>query len=212
MDPCPFVRILVGNLALRFSGSSESSWDCYCKIKLKDFPDQGAQIPLVKGQNLAEEPYLSPLSNSIAACFSFSKSQIENILQNNKGCSSKSSTLKIDVYSSGNSTSCVAVDKLLGRVFVPLDLRGAESKPSIVHNGWVAIGGNKKASSPELYLTVKTEPDPRFVFQFDGEPECSPQVFQVQGSVKQAVFTCKFGFRNSGGDRPRSVSSEFCLN
>jgi hypothetical protein len=59
-------------------------------------------------------------------------------------------------------------------------------------------------------LNVRTEYDPRFVFQFDGEPECSPQVFQVNGNVKQAVFTCKFGFRN-GGERSlcsRSSNSE----
>ncbi|KAJ0078038.1 hypothetical protein Patl1_37292 [Pistacia atlantica] len=201
MDPCPFVRILVGNLALKFLVSSKSSSsDCYCRIKLKNFPDQDAQIPLIQQQNSTQEPNVSSLSNSLAACFSFNKSQIEKILQENKG-SSKSSTLMIDVYSGGSGASCVTGHKLLGRVSVPLDLRGADAKVSTLHNGWMAIGGNKKSSSPELYLTVKAEPDPRFVFQFGGEPECSPQVFQVQGSVKQAVFTCKFGFRNSGGDR-----------
>ncbi|KAF8045030.1 hypothetical protein N665_5723s0001 [Sinapis alba] len=35
------------------------------------------------------------------------------------------------------------------------------------------------------------------MFEFDGEPECSPQVFQVRGNNKQTVFTCKFGFRHS---------------
>ncbi|KAJ0010206.1 hypothetical protein Pint_33604 [Pistacia integerrima] len=201
MDPCPFVRILVGNLALKFLVSSKSSSsDCYCRIKLKNFPDQDAQIPWIQQQNSTQEPNVSSLSNSLAACFSFNKSQIEKILQENNG-SSKSSTLMIDVYSGGSGASCVTGHKLLGRVSVPLDLRGADAKVSTLHNGWMAIGGNKKSSSPELYLTVKAEPDPRFVFQFGGEPECSPQVFQVQGSVKQAVFTCKFGFRNSGGDR-----------
>nr|DAD46823.1 TPA_asm: hypothetical protein HUJ06_016760 [Nelumbo nucifera] len=36
---------------------------------------------------------------------------------------------------------------------------------------------------------------------FDGEPERSPQVFQIRGNIRQPVFTCKFSFRNSGGDR-----------
>ncbi|KAG5555082.1 hypothetical protein RHGRI_012572 [Rhododendron griersonianum] len=44
---------------------------------------------------------------------------------------------------------------------------------------------------------LQAEPDPRFVFQFDGEPKCSPQVFQIQGSIRQPVFTCKFSFRSN---------------
>lgn len=202
MDPCPFVRILIGNLALKFPvlSRSFSSSDCYCRIKLKNFPDQEAQIPLIQEQKSTQEPNISSLSNSLAACFSFNKSQIEKIVGMDKR-SSKISTLKIDVYSGGAGALCVTGHKLLGRVSVPLDLRGAESKVSTLHNGWVTMGGNKKSSSPELYLTVKAEPNPRFVFQFGGKPECSPQIFQVQGSIKQAVFTSKFGLRNSGGDR-----------
>ena len=63
-------------------------------------------------------------------------------------------------------------------------------------------------------MNVRAEMDPRFVFQFDGEPECSPQVFQVNGNVKQAVFTCKFGFRNGGERnlRSRCVLDSFDLN
>jgi hypothetical protein len=37
----------------------------------------------------------------------------------------------------------------------------------------------------QLNLTVLGEPDPRFVFEFDGETEYSPQVLQVKGSMKQ---------------------------
>lgn len=89
---------------------------------------------------------------------------------------------------------------------MPLDLSAAESRPACVfQNGWVGIGENKKGSSAQLHLNVRAEPDPRFVFQFDGEPECSPQVFQVQGNVKQPVFTCKFGFRNSSDLKSRLV-------
>ncbi|KAF2320769.1 hypothetical protein GH714_030618 [Hevea brasiliensis] len=90
--------------------------------------------------------------------------------------------------------------KFLATVTVPLDLKKAESRPCVMHNGWIGIGrGNKKGSSlAEFYLSVRAEPDPRYVFQFAGEPECSPQVFQVQGNVRQAVFTCKFSLRNPG--------------
>lgn len=69
----------------------------------------------------------------------------------------------------------------------------------------------KSGSDPELHVTVRVGPDPRFVFQFDGEPECSPQVFLVKGNDKQAVFTSKFRFRNPG-DRNLSRSVIFNLS
>ena len=159
-----------------------------------------ATIPFIQSQEDSNSQ--NPESNnsfqkSLAACFSLSKSQIDRIIS--RGGSSYK--VSIEVYADpGGSTCGLASGKLLGRVSVPLDLRGVESRPSVVHNGWIALGqnrSNKNGSSAQLCLTVRTEPDPRFVFQFGGEPECSPQVFQVQGSVKQAVFTCKFGFRNS---------------
>ncbi|XVE48644.1 hypothetical protein DITRI_Ditri01bG0018500 [Diplodiscus trichospermus] len=217
MDPCPFVRILVGNLALKFPVSSKpslsrihaSSSPCYCKIKLKNFPHQVATIPFFQSQedNNSQNPETNgSFQKPLAACFSLSKPQIDRIISK-VGSSYK---LSIEVYADPNGSSCglTTSGKFLGRVTVPLDLRGAESKPSIVHNGWIALGHSRKnGSSAELCLTVRTEPDPRFVFQFDGEPECSPQVFQVQGSVKQAVFTCKFGFRNSSDRNLGSRSS-----
>ncbi|XWS62496.1 hypothetical protein CRYUN_Cryun06bG0016100 [Craigia yunnanensis] len=207
MDPCPFVRILVGNLALKFPVSTKPSLSrihpstspCYCKIKLKNFPHQVATIRFIQSQE--DSNGQNPESNnsfqkSIAACFSLSKSQVDRIIS--RGGSSYK--LSIEVYAEPDGSTCgLTSRKLLGRVSVPLDLRGAESRPSVVHNGWIAIGqnrSNKNGSSAQLCLTVRTEPDPRFIFQFGGEPECSPQVFQVQGSVKQAVFTCKFGFRS----------------
>ncbi|KAK8518625.1 hypothetical protein V6N13_018093 [Hibiscus sabdariffa] len=119
--------------------------------------------------------------------------------------------VRILVYAGPHRSTCgLAYNKLLGKVSVPLDLRAPESRPCVVHNGWIALTrnrSNKNGSSPQLSLTVRIEPDPRFVFQFGGEPECSPQVFQVQGSLKQAVFTCKFGFRNSSDRNLGSGSS-----
>ena len=44
---------------------------------------------------------------------------------------------------------------------------GAEAKPAVLHNGWISVGKGGKAA--ELSLTVRAEPDPRFVFEFDGE-------------------------------------------
>ncbi|KAK8530083.1 hypothetical protein V6N13_102961 [Hibiscus sabdariffa] len=196
MDPCPFVRILVGNLALKFPPSTNTSLSrihpCispyFCKIKLNNFPHQVATIPVIVNNSSSSQ-------KSLAACFSLSKSQIDRVIRGS------SYNVSIQVYAGPDRSTCgSAYKKLLGKVSVPLDLHGAESRPCVVHKGWIALSrnrSNKNGSSHQLSLTVRAEPDPRFVFQFGGEPECSPQVFQVQGSLKQAVFTCKFGFRNS---------------
>nr|VDD45684.1 unnamed protein product [Brassica oleracea] len=229
MDPCSFVRIIVGNLAVRFpapssssssepsvsgiSTSSASAPNCYCKIKFKSFPRQIVSVPVIFRTESESETRCS----TVAACFSLSKSQIKASL--NKP---KLNVLSIETYSRGEGVtgaSCglaSASEKLLGRFEVSLDLKAAETKTCLAHNGWVALRGkrrNKTGSDPELHVSVRVEPDPRFVFQFDGEPECSPQVFQVQGNTKQAVFTCKFGARNSGsGDRNLLIHSSSMMS
>ncbi|KAG7600035.1 hypothetical protein ISN44_As06g041810 [Arabidopsis suecica] len=222
MDPCSFVRIIVGNLAVRFprspssssssssssgpSVSDVSSGNCYCKIKFKSFPRQIVSVPvLLRTESESESRCCSGNVSTVAACFSLSKSQIETSLKKPKW-----SVLSVEVYSRGGASCAASGEKLIGRFEVTLDLKAAETKTCFAHNGWVDLGTkskNKKksGSDPELHVSVRVEPDPRFVFQFDGEPECSPQVFQVQGNTKQAVFTCKFGFRNSG-DRNLSLS------
>ncbi|XP_065872120.1 uncharacterized protein [Euphorbia lathyris] len=199
MDPCPFVRILIGNLALKFPPASRSavsnSNSCYCKIKLKNFPTQVSTIPLLhqQQQQQSQNPENSYLSNSLAACFNLDKSQIDKISE-----SQSPTCLSIEIYCGGKGALCGFGDgKFLGKVTVPIDLKKVDSRPCVIQNGWIGIGGNKRGSSmAEFNLCVRAEPDPRYVFQFGGEPECSPQIFQVQGSVKQAVFTCKFGLRN----------------
>ncbi|KAF8050617.1 hypothetical protein N665_1922s0003 [Sinapis alba] len=227
MDPCSFVRIIVGNLAVRFPSSSSSSSsepsvsginpstpNCYCKIKFKNFPRQIASVPVTFRTESESETRSSGNISTVAACFSLSKAQIEASLKKPNW-----SVLSIETYSrdgdnfSGASCGLAsASEKLLGRFEVSLDLKAAETKTCLANNGWVALRGCKKGrksgSDPELHVTLRVEPDPRFVFQFDGEPECSPQVFQVQGNTKQAVFTCKFGARNSNsGDRNQLCSS-----
>ncbi|XP_010487913.1 PREDICTED: uncharacterized protein LOC104765839 [Camelina sativa] len=233
MDPCSFVRIIVGNLAVRFPSSSSSSSssgpsvsginptspNCYCKIRFKNFPREIVSTPVMFRTESSDSETRSSSSSTVAACFSLSKSQIEASLKKPKW-----SVLSVEAFSRGNTdghddgvttgASCglaTAGEKLLGRFEVSLDLKSAETKTCLAHNGWVPLGSkkggsksnkSKTGSDPELHVTVRVEPDPRFVFQFDGEPECSPQVFQVQGNTKQAVFTCKFGSRNSNsGDR-----------
>ncbi|KAL1197670.1 hypothetical protein V5N11_012328 [Cardamine amara subsp. amara] len=230
MDPCSFVRIIVGNLAVRFPASSSSSSEpsvsgippsapnCHCKIRFKSFPRQIVSVPVIfrtESESESDTRCSSGNISTVAACFSLSKAQIEASLKKPKW-----SVLSVEAYSRGNSdgddgvsgASCglaTASEKLLGRFEVSVDLKSAETKTCLAHNGWVALGSkkggksrSKAGSDPELHVSVRVEPDPRFVFQFDGEPECSPQVFQVQGNTKQAVFTCKFGSRNSNsGDR-----------
>ncbi|KAL3723915.1 hypothetical protein ACJRO7_035995 [Eucalyptus globulus] len=223
MDPCPFLRILVGNLSLKlpqpsFSSSSSSaapsssssssssfsttvhpsSSSFFCKVKLANLPPQHASLPLTSPPDRSPEPH--PSSQPLAACFSLPKPLLEKLALQNP-------TLRIEVHRGrfGGACGLVGGSKLIGKVSVPLDLRRAEARAASVHSGWVDIG---RKSGEKLYVSVRAEPDPRFVFEFEKEPECSPQVFQVQGSVKQPVFTCNFSFRNNVGDRSlRSRSS-----
>ncbi|KAE8706620.1 hypothetical protein F3Y22_tig00110391pilonHSYRG00084 [Hibiscus syriacus] len=210
MDPCPFVRILVGNFALKFPPSTNTSLSRihpstspYFAVLNSPTSSPGGYDPV---STRRKQLFFFFLQKSVAACFSLDMSQMDRIVKGSASCK-----VSIMVYAGPDGSTCgLPYKKLLGKVSVPLDLRGAESRPCVVHKGWITIGrnrSNKDGSSPQLSLTVRTEPDPRFVFRFGGEPECSPQVFQVQGSLKQAVFTCKFGFRNSSDRNLGSRSS-----
>lgn len=189
MDPCPFLQIVVKNLAVKYSSSSnKSDTSFYCKMKIKNLATtQISNIPL-------EQP-----DDHVHASFCLNKLQFEKLHEKSKN----PSCLKIKIYKrelgcglfSENFYGCVTVD-----------LKGVENKVCVVKDGWVEVDKNLK-----LCLNVRVEPDPRFVFEFDGKPECSPQVFQVNGNVRQAVFTCKFGFKNSGG-KDRSLRSRLVFS
>lgn len=216
MDPCPFVRLTVGNLALKVPVPTKpartvihpSSSPCFCKIKLKGFPPQTAVIPYIPSENTfpdANQP------KTLAATFHLNKEDLDrlagkSIIFAGKLC------LKIYIFTGRTGATCgVNSGRILGKVSVPLDLKGTESRAVVFHNGWTAVGKDAKGSpASEFHLNVRAEPDPRFVFQFDGEPECSPQIFQVRGSIRQPVFTCNFSFRGSGDrhQRSRSLQSE----
>lgn len=210
MDPCPFVRIVIGNLALKVSESTESGNFCQSKIKLKGFTTQISAVPVILQES-------DSIENRVHACFSFKKLDFDKLMEK---CYVKGRdlSLKIElcaVKRGSSSTTCGwKTGKLLGSVIVKLDLKAVENsiasnKACMIQNGWFAVGGSGSGSGSgicgsQLNVNVRAEPDPRFVFQFDGEPECSPQVFQVNGNVKQPVFTCNFGFRNSGERNLRS--------
>ncbi|XP_050230626.1 uncharacterized protein LOC126679599 [Mercurialis annua] len=216
MDPCPFIRLTVANLALKLPSAAKSapsvvhpsSSPCFCKIKLKNFPLQTAVIPYIPPDTTSfPDGHPQPL----AATFHLSKADLERFIS--KSIFSGKVFLKISIFTGRRGTSCgVNSGKLLGKVCVPLDLAGTETKACVFHNGWISVGkqDSKGSSAAQFHLNVKAEPDPRFVFQFDGEPECSPQVFQIKGNIRQPVFTCKFSFRNSGdrNQRPRSLPSD----
>lgn len=196
MDPCPFVRIVIKNLALK-SPILKSDSFCYCKMKLKDFQTQSSKICVVLQEN-------QQIDDQIHASFNLKKSEFDKMMEKS-GVLKKPFCVKVEIFAGKSEISCgFSGGKKIGSVC--LDLKSVENRVCVIQNGWVEIGKGIK-----LNLNVRIEPDPRFVFQFDGEPECSPQVFQVNGNVRQAVFTCEFGFRNSGGERnlrTRSIESE----
>ncbi|KAG2267731.1 hypothetical protein Bca4012_061696 [Brassica carinata] len=211
MDPCPFIRLTIGNLALKSPQAAKtsssvvhpSSSTCFCKIKLKNFPPQTAAIPYIPLET-AQFPEIQTL----AATFHLSSSDVARLAS--RSIFASKPCLKIFIYTGRPGAACgVHPGRPLARVSVPLDLAGTQAKQCVVfHNGWISVGkgAGKETSSAQFHLNVKAEPDPRFVFQFEGEPECSPQVVQIQGSIRQPVFTCKFSCRNTGDRAMRSIS------
>ncbi|KAL4282326.1 hypothetical protein GQ457_03G046510 [Hibiscus cannabinus] len=203
MDPCPFVRLIVESLALKLpqatkpagSGVYPTTTPCFCKLRLKNFPSQTALLPL--SNSSGDSP---PESSTSAAGFHLDGSTIRRL-------SGKPVTLRIEVYTGRMGHTCgVRCGKLVGRVKVTVDLGVSQTRPSVFQNGWMKLGKEPEKPTAKLHLTVKAEPDPRFVFQFDGEPECSPVVFQIQGNIRQPVFSCKFSADRS---RSRSLPSDF---
>ncbi|KAJ4878201.1 hypothetical protein Rs2_43219 [Raphanus sativus] len=197
MDPCTFVRITVGNLVVRASPSvseaAPGNW--FCKIKLKSFPRQVVAVPvLFRTESESQSRLCSGDASAVAARFTLSKAQIEwSILKPER------SVLSVEVYSPVPSCGLLVPslgEKLIGRFKVSLDLKTAETRTCLAHHGWVELGANNK-KNPELHVSVRVEPDRRFMFEFDREPECSPKIFLIHGNMKQAVFTCTFGIRNS---------------
>ncbi|PQQ10670.1 uncharacterized protein Pyn_18956 [Prunus yedoensis var. nudiflora] len=206
MDPCPFVRLNVDSLALKLPhatrpagpGVHSSTTPCFCELKIKNFPSQTALLTL--SNSLSDSS--PPDSSTSAPGFHVDSTLLRRL-------SGKPVTLRVSVYTGRMGRTCgVTSGKLLGRVHLSIDLDSARVHPTVIHNGWMKLGKDREKPSARLHLTVRAEPDPRFVFQFGGEPECSPVVFQIQGrDIRQPVFSCKFSAdRNS---RFRSLQSDF---
>ncbi|CAI9759036.1 unnamed protein product [Fraxinus pennsylvanica] len=211
MDPCPFVRLVVESLALKLPSATKSAGPvgvdptttpCYAKLKIKNFPSQTALLPHCT--STTNDP---PDSSTPAAGFHLDPDALRRL-------SSKRITLKISILASRIGRTCgITSGKLLGSVQILIDLGKAQSRCVVYHNGWMKLG--EKVSEQDkpvtkLHLTVRSEPDPRFVFQFGGEPQCSPVVFQIQGNISQPVFSCKFSADRN--HRSRSLPPDFNIN
>ncbi|RDY13017.1 hypothetical protein CR513_02120, partial [Mucuna pruriens] len=207
MDPCPFVRLIVHSLALKLpsptrppplSGVHPSTTPCFCKIRINTFPSHTALLPVSSSSS-------APDTTTSAPAFHLDPAALRRL-------SAKPLTLTLSVYNGPmGRTCCVRGAKLLGRVLLTLDLPSALCRSNTFHNGWLNLGQpHNNKSSAQLHLVVRSEPDPRFVFQFGGEPECSPVVFQIQGNIRQPVFSCKFSADRNY--RSRSLPSDFTNN
>ncbi|XP_068649300.1 uncharacterized protein [Aristolochia californica] len=206
MDPCPFVRLTVESLALKLPFASRpagpgvhpSTSPCFCKIRLHNFSSQTTPLPL---SSSASDDVTTTSSSA------YVRFQLDPVLLSRLP---KSAALHVAVYTGRMGAACgIRSGKLLGRLRVDLDLSGAETRACLYRNGWAKIGkhGEEKKPSARLHLVVRSEPEPRFVFQFGGEPECSPVVFQIQGNIRQPVFTCKFTAGRTAA--PRSLQLDY---
>ncbi|GLJ53188.1 hypothetical protein SUGI_1133480 [Cryptomeria japonica] len=149
MDPCSFVKVLVGGLALRIpvaskptkTGVHPTASPCFCEFKLHNFPLQTAVVPLISPRSS------DPDVHNISASFHLEENE--------------------------------------------------EDKDPLVVWLWGSSWGNSVSLA---------EPDLRYVFQFDGEVASSPQILQIQGSIRQPIFSCKFTCDRSS--RSRSLQHE----
>ncbi|KAE8687541.1 acid phosphatase 1-like [Hibiscus syriacus] len=203
MDPCPFVHLIVESLALKLphqikhpgAGVYPTKAPCFCKVRIGSFQSQTALLPLSKGAGDSTlESSTSPTGfhlDALTLCC----------------ISGQPVTLCVEVYTGRMGRTCgVSSGKLVGSVQFSIDLGVSQARPAVFQDGWMKLGHRPEKPTAKLHLTVRAEPDPRFVFQFGGEPECSPVEFQIQGNIRQSVFSCKFSADRS---RSRSLPLDF---
>ncbi|GFP93921.1 hypothetical protein PHJA_001536400 [Phtheirospermum japonicum] len=206
MDPQAFIRLSIGSLGLRVPSTVAKSSihsftsPCVCEIRLRGFPVQTTQIPFISSPNEA-----GPNPQTIASSFYLKEADLKALLV--RGCFYNSgSCLEIAVFTGRKGTHCGVGPKRqqIGTFKLDVGPEWAEGKPVVLFNGWIGIGKNRQESGKpgvELHLRVKLDPDPRYVFQFEDETKLSPQIVQLQGTVKQPIFSCKFSRdRISQGD------------
>ncbi|XP_047957246.1 uncharacterized protein LOC125202818 [Salvia hispanica] len=199
MDPQAFIRLSIGCLGIRFPGSAVAAENsgicsftspCVCEIRLRGFPVQTTPIPFMPS------PEATPNSHSVSSSFYLEESDLKALLA--PGCFYASNArLEIAVFTGRKGSHCgVGVKRQqIGAFKLNVGPEWCEGKSVILFNGWIGIGKNRHETGKpgaELHLRVKLDPDPRYVFQFEDDTKLSPQIVQLQGNVKQPIFSCKF--------------------
>ncbi|KAH7435762.1 hypothetical protein KP509_06G078800 [Ceratopteris richardii] len=218
MDARNFIKISVRSLGLRISNSSSAAAPSgvvsySCEIKLHNFPVQKAPVPLVLTDFVSSTDSSSRVRrnssgnssnlgvNKIAASFYLDETDLKRLLD--LPCFKISShCLEIVVVSGSQGVSCgLGAGKHIGSLKIKVSQEWVEGRRLEVHHGWASIGRKRvdgKGPSIELHASVTVEPDPRYVFQFDGEPALNSLIIQSHGSIRQPIFSCKFtGDRSS---------------
>ncbi|TVU35169.1 hypothetical protein EJB05_17046, partial [Eragrostis curvula] len=203
MDPCAFVRLTVDQLLLKLpsvprpssgSGVHPSATPCFFTLHLQDHPSlsRTAPLPLASGAGAAAA-HADPIVLSLDAA------AVQRL-------SARPAELVVSVHAGQTGSNCgMSAARALGRVRVAVDVaRAAAGETVVARDGWVDVGKPASSSSSssssaraQIHMVVRAEPDPRYVFQFGGEPECGPVVYQVPGGgagggQRQPVFTCRF--------------------
>ncbi|KAK9095710.1 hypothetical protein Scep_027179 [Stephania cephalantha] len=195
MDPQVFVRLSIGSLGLRIpvvtsnpvrEGVRISTSPCACEIRLRGFPVETAPVPFISS------PEDSPDPHHIVTSFYLEESDVKSMLA--PGCFHPSrASLEISVFIGKQGFHCGVGGKKkqqVGTFRLEVGPEWSGGKPVLLHHGWVGIGKTKPGA--ELHLRVMLDPDPRYVFQFEDETKSSPQIVQLQGTMKQPIFSCKF--------------------
>ncbi|XP_052211663.1 uncharacterized protein LOC127814285 [Diospyros lotus] len=199
MDPQAFIRLSIGSLGLRVTGTPLSaakygihtlSSSCSCEIRLRGFPVQTTSVPLISS------PDAVPDAQSISSSFYLEESDLKALLT--PGCFYAShACLEIVVFAGRKGSHCgVGIKRQqIGTFKLEVGPEWGQGRPLILFSGWIGIGKSKQENGKpgaELHLRVKLDPDPRYVFQFEDETKLSPQIVQLQGTTKQPIFSCKF--------------------
>eukprot|EP00250_Pteridium_aquilinum_P019874 c24617_g1_i1 orf=279-1652(-) len=208
MEARPYARLSVAAIGLRFTPESNAHTSCLtptlpssytCKIKLSHFESQTVSLPI-----WSPAAKTDPDPSQVAASFYLDEPALTKLLSGSRF--SRKPHLKAVVYLTTQDecvhcASCWAAPrvtrmqrerKCIGKFKLPVGVELASPKAGLqLYNGWVSMG-QYGSSKVEFHMNVRVDLDPRYIFQFDGEPELNPQIVHVQGNIRQPIFSCKF--------------------